>query len=389
MTTAQSSTTPQARHAASQWAFEVRAEDSELEIDVYDVVGSSWFEDSVTAKYVLDKLREQPTATTIRVRINSAGGDVFDGLAIYNLLAQQNARVIVEIDGLAASIASIIAMAGDDIRMAENALMMIHDPWTFTLGSAKDMRDAADLLDIVRAQLLDTYAARVGGGAATKRELDAMMADETWFTATEAKAVGLITQITPAKRASAHLLPPSALAQFHSPPRQAFEHVSPQHEESTMPKKVFIPGSDRTPEEWDRLVRDTIASNAARLRRTRAAVAIAAAGTRPAQAAPPGRATPAAKIDHNRSEILEHVAGERSAEIEARAQAAERGKVEAPASFRFSTPQPPAPVPTPEDIAAHNPPPSPLSSAVDASQFGTQEPGESLSAFASRRANKS
>jgi ATP-dependent Clp protease protease subunit len=123
------------------------------------------------------------TAPTIHVRLNSPGGDVFDGVAIYNALRTHDARVIVHVDGLAASIASIIALAGDEVRIAENAFFMIHDPWAFSIGNAAEMRKMADTLDKIGGSLVDTYMKKSG---ASRKTVETWMHEETWFTAQEA-----------------------------------------------------------------------------------------------------------------------------------------------------------------------------------------------------------
>ncbi len=121
--------------------------------------------------------------STIHVRLNSYGGDVFEGLAIYRLLADHPARVIVFIDGIAASIASVIAMAGDDIRIAEAGEIMIHEAWTVAIGPASAMRDAADQLEATSSSIADVYAARTGQ---PKSQVQAWMAAETTFQSANA-----------------------------------------------------------------------------------------------------------------------------------------------------------------------------------------------------------
>lgn len=163
------------------------------EILIYGDIGEGWFaESNNTVKRVkeqLDALGEQPEVV---VRINSPGGDAFEGIAIYNVLRDAPQRVVVKVDGTAVSAASIVAMAGDEIRMAENALLMIHDPWTMTMGDASDLRQTADLLDKVAGAIAQTYVARSGQDAEDVRE---MMAAETWFDAAEALEAGFATHV--------------------------------------------------------------------------------------------------------------------------------------------------------------------------------------------------
>lgn len=133
---------------------------------------------------------------SLNVRINSQGGSVFDGFAIYNALNAHAAKKVVIVDGLAASIASVIAMAGDEIRMCENALMMIHRATCCAIGNADDLRITAGLLEKLEANIAKTYAARTG---MTEAEASALMAADTWLNAAECKAKGLCTTIEPAK----------------------------------------------------------------------------------------------------------------------------------------------------------------------------------------------
>jgi len=178
--------------------FAVRGEGTDtLELDVYDVVGGSWWSDGVTAKGVRSALKSNANAKTIKLRVNSRGGDVFEGTAIYNLLRDHPANVVADVDALAASIASVILMAADEIRIAPGAMVMIHNPWAISLGEADDLRSTADLLDKVRGQMADIYAARTG--LAHERLLE-MMAAETWMTPEEAKANGFADVIKSASQ---------------------------------------------------------------------------------------------------------------------------------------------------------------------------------------------
>ncbi len=156
------------------------------EILIYDMIGEDLL-GGVTAKSIKAELNKAKNAKSIDVRINSPGGSVFDGNAIYNLLVQSPAAVNVFIDGEAASIASIIAMAGDTITMGINATMMIHEPWTITGGNADDLRKLADILDLHSENILDTYVARTGGD---KRAIAKMMKAETVMNAQEAVELG-------------------------------------------------------------------------------------------------------------------------------------------------------------------------------------------------------
>jgi ATP-dependent Clp protease protease subunit len=159
------------------------AVDSDTVISILDVIGEDWWSgNGVTAKRISAALRSVGTKD-ITVRINSPGGDMFEGIAIYNLLRGHQAKVTVEIIGWAASAASIIAMAGDEIRMGLGSFMMVHNAWGVVVGNRHDMRDAADLFDSFDSALVDIYEARTGTKrAAIEKLLDA----ETFMSASEA-----------------------------------------------------------------------------------------------------------------------------------------------------------------------------------------------------------
>jgi ATP-dependent Clp protease protease subunit len=168
--------------------FDLRAEaDKPAEIDLYDEIGF-W---GVTAKDFRAKLKEVENRD-ITLKINSPGGDVFDGIAMFNDLIAHNGRIRVEITGLAASAASIVAMAGDEIVMGENAFMMIHNAWSIVIGNRHDLRDFAGTLDKIDGALAKTYATRTGLGI---RTVSQMMDDETWLTAAEAKEKGFADSV--------------------------------------------------------------------------------------------------------------------------------------------------------------------------------------------------
>lgn len=173
---------------SAHYRFTAKAKTAELYL--YGDIGG-W--DGVSAKQVAADLRQAGDVSRIDVRINSVGGYVFEGYPIYNLLKSHPARVEVDIDGMALSIASVIAMAGDTVRMARNAMFMIHDPMGGAFGTARDMRKTADLLDQVRGQLVDTYVARTKQSVA---DVSAWMAEETWYDAREAARLGFVDQVT-------------------------------------------------------------------------------------------------------------------------------------------------------------------------------------------------
>ncbi len=167
------------------------------ELLLYGEIGEWW--DGLDAKSIVDQL-EQLNKDQITVRIHSAGGYVLEGLAIYNRLKEAKARKIVHIDGLAASMASVIAMAGDRIIMPENAWMMIHKPHNIVMGNADELRKHADTLDGFEGSLIQIYAAKTGHDSQAIAE---MLRDETWLSAKDAFDLGFIDEIaTPVKAAA-------------------------------------------------------------------------------------------------------------------------------------------------------------------------------------------
>jgi ATP-dependent protease ClpP protease subunit len=182
------------RKAANAFSAKKKA-DNELEIMLYGEIGQDFWGMGIGAKDVADQLKAAGDVSKIVLRINSPGGDVFEGAAIFNLLASQSAEVDVVIDGLAASAASYIAMIGKTVTMGEGAMIMIHNPWSFAIGDANDMRATANVLDKVRDSMLSGYMKRYTG---TKDELIAALDAETWLTAEDAKACGFCDSITSA-----------------------------------------------------------------------------------------------------------------------------------------------------------------------------------------------
>jgi ATP-dependent Clp endopeptidase proteolytic subunit ClpP len=162
------------------------------EVLIHEAIGENWYGDGLTAKRFNRDLAALGELDEILVRINSPGGAVFDGVAIYNTLKGHKAKVDVLVEGLAASIASVIAMAGDTIRVGHGAMFMIHNPWTIAMGDADDMRETADMLDKVGESLIDIYHTRTG---IDDKELRKLLDAETWLTASEAVAQGFADEI--------------------------------------------------------------------------------------------------------------------------------------------------------------------------------------------------
>lgn len=179
--------------ALERWSPEVRAadDDAETSISIYDAIGESWDGTGVTSKRIAAALRaigERP----VKVNVNSPGGDFFEGVAIYNLLREHKAQVTVRVMGLAASAASIIAMAGDDILMGDGAFLMIHNAWAIAIGNRHDMADAATRLEPFDAAMAQVYASRTGMAVT---QVAALMDKETWINSAQAVEDGFATGV--------------------------------------------------------------------------------------------------------------------------------------------------------------------------------------------------
>ena len=171
--------------------FEMRAGAQQAaEIAIYDDIGAY----GVSSRDFIAELRTL-SAPVIHLSINSPGGSVFDALAMYNALRQHSADILVDVLGVAASAASMVAMAGDKIVMPENSFMMIHNPWSATAGNAEELRGMADTLDKIAASLVAIYAGRTGK---PEDEIKALLDAETWLSAEEAVALGFADELRPA-----------------------------------------------------------------------------------------------------------------------------------------------------------------------------------------------
>lgn len=166
------------------------------EIYLYgDVESDSWWSDSETsAKSFKDRLEELKDITQINLHINSLGGDVIEGIAIFNLLKQHPAKINVYVDGFACSIASVIAMAGDTIYMPRNTMMMIHNCWSWVSGNAKEMRKTADDLDKIMETSIESYLSKI---SIERDELIELLDAETWLTAEECYEKGFADELLP------------------------------------------------------------------------------------------------------------------------------------------------------------------------------------------------
>ena len=222
-----SRSTPTTSPKNNSWFRMQAGHQSDADIYIYDEIGF-W---GVTAKQFISDLNALGDITHINLHINSPGGDVFEGIAIFNALKTHGASITVYVDGVAASMASVIAMVGNPVIMPENTFMMIHKPFGFTGGDAEDMRTYADLLDRVEAVLLPAYAQKTGK---TTDEIAAMLADETWMSGAECLAQGFADQVTPAVKAMACIQSkrteefkkmPESIRNMITPPRNSAPRV--------------------------------------------------------------------------------------------------------------------------------------------------------------------
>ena len=160
----------------------------EATVYLYDAIDPYWGIDA--GEFV--KALSEITAKTIHLRINSPGGSVFDAEAIQTALQQHKARVVAHIDGMAASAATYVALAADEVEMSDGAMFMIHNAWTFAFGNASELVDTAALLEKIDANLLRDYQAKTGASA---EQIKQWMDAETWFTAQEALTNGFVDRI--------------------------------------------------------------------------------------------------------------------------------------------------------------------------------------------------
>jgi ATP-dependent protease ClpP protease subunit len=175
---------------SKRW-YEIRNADQQTaEVLIYDEIGM-W---GTTADQFVRDL-SQIKAATIEVRINSPGGDVFDAVAIYNALRNHGSKIVTQVDGLAASAASLIFMAGDEREMGAGTFLMIHDPWSICMGPADELRKTADMLDQVCDSIAGIYARANSDDQKDAKYFAAKMAKETWYSAEDAVAEGLADRV--------------------------------------------------------------------------------------------------------------------------------------------------------------------------------------------------
>lgn len=184
------------------WNFKAKDKDTG-ELMLYgDISSSTWWGDEVTPKDFKKDLDALGDIKNLNIYINSGGGDVFAGQAIHSMLKRHTANKIVYIDGLAASIASVIAMAGDKVIMPKNAMMMIHNAWTIAAGNKEDFRKLADDMEKIDESIVTIYTDKTG---ITTEEIKTLMEAETWFTAEEAVEKGFADEVEQEKKLAASM----------------------------------------------------------------------------------------------------------------------------------------------------------------------------------------
>ena len=190
---------------------------SAAEIMIYGDIGDSWFAESVTANQFVKDLKALDVKD-ITIRINSYGGSVTDGIAIYNALRRHGAVITTAIDGAAYSIASLIAMAGDTVEMADNAMLMVHAPWSGVVGNSAEMRKRADMLDKWAEAMNASY--QRGGKGPSQEQISTLLTDgeDHWYSAAEAADLGFVDSVVEAMpvaasfNVNARFTPPAAAA---------------------------------------------------------------------------------------------------------------------------------------------------------------------------------
>lgn len=182
--------------ALSRWEHDIKASaEEENTISILGAIGEDFFGDGITAKRIAGALRNIGNGKDLTVNINSPGGNVFEGIAIYNLLREHKGKVTVKVLGVAASAASFVAMAGDSIEIAKSGFMMVHNTFVGVVGDRHDMRDVADYLETFDKVLGSIYTDRTG---ISEKEIGKMMDNETWIGGEEAVKMKFADRLLPA-----------------------------------------------------------------------------------------------------------------------------------------------------------------------------------------------
>lgn len=232
------------------YALTPKPDHGKTEISIFDEIGMF----GISAKSFINDLKRIPQDHTIELRIHSPGGEVFDGNAIFNALSRRTADVIVQIEGLCASMATVISLAGHHVKMAANGFYMIHNPWGVAMGDSSELRDQAELLDKIRQNMVGAYAAKSGQ---SPEQIQSWMDSETWFTAEEALAAGFIDEVTDSLAIAASTNTFSRMAKFrHAPaslltptPERMTENENPEAPLEEIPAATVVSESAPVVEE--------------------------------------------------------------------------------------------------------------------------------------------
>lgn len=178
--------------------FHCQADDDVAEIFLYDVIGSDFFSQGISAKQFANEWVAIRQRSKIIVRINSPGGDVYEGMAIRSLLMEERDKLEVRVDGLAGSIASVIALSSDTVYISDGGAFFVHDPWAVAIGTANELRTVADNLDTVTEQIVEIYHQYTG---VARRDWRKMMEEETLIGPDRAVELGLAKPMPESVRA--------------------------------------------------------------------------------------------------------------------------------------------------------------------------------------------
>lgn len=202
-----------------------------------EIVTDEWYDSDTSAAGFRDALKDLGDVKMINLHINSPGGSVFEGIAITNMLKQHSARVNVYVDGVAASIASVIAMSGDAIFMPANSMLMIHNPWAMAVGNANELRKQADDLDQIAKASIATYLAKAGDKL-DEGTLKELLDNETWLTAQEAVDYGLADEVIGANSAAASLNK-KFVQRYRHVPKQLISEETPKPQISDERQRIL------------------------------------------------------------------------------------------------------------------------------------------------------
>lgn len=209
-----------ARQEGAASSIRVESKDNIAHIYVFDVIDAWW---GASAEQLIKALA-QADGKDVHLHINSPGGDVFESLAMASAIAGYSGKVVAVVEGLAASAATRLALAAEEVHMVEGSLFMVHNSWTMAWGNKSELRDTAELLDKIDAGIVGDYTRKTGS---TEEKVRAWMDAETWFTAAEAKEHGFTDAVLPASQADAKNLSGWNLSAYANAPK----HPGPKPED--------------------------------------------------------------------------------------------------------------------------------------------------------------